>query len=96
MPLNNRLIVLNGATSSISNIKGIYSALGHISHLYPVDSFEVWLNHDIIIIIMITRVKNYTCLRNTTHRRLYVSTYIAFLRVVMLNFLRGLFNGGVN
>ena len=35
------------------------------------------------------RVKNYTCLRNTTHRRIYVSTYIAFLRVVMLNFLRG-------
>ena len=25
----------------------------------------------------------------TTHRRIYVSTYIAFLRVVMLNFLRG-------
>ena len=39
--------------------------------------------------ISITRVKNYTCLRNITHRRIYVSTYIAFLRIVMLNFLRG-------
>ena len=35
------------------------------------------------------RVKNYTCLRNTTHRRIYVSTYIAFLRIVMLNFYTG-------
>ena len=37
----------------------------------------------------IARVKNYMCLCNTTHRCIYVSTYIAFLRVVMLNFLRG-------
>ena len=45
-----------------------------------------------LIVRAASRVKNYTCLRNTTHRRIYiyVSTYIAFFRVVMLNFLRGL------
>ena len=32
---------------------------------------------------IITRVKNYTCLRNTMHGRIYVSMYIAFLRVVI-------------
>ena len=47
--LNNRLIVLNGDTGSISNIKGIYSALGHIS--LPVDSFEVWLKYNYIPVL---------------------------------------------
>ncbi len=39
---NNRLIVLIGAAGIISNIKVIYSALGHISYIYkPVNSFDV-------------------------------------------------------
>ena len=34
-------------------------------------------------------IRVYAILCNITHRRIYVSTYIAFLRIVMLNFLRG-------
>ena len=45
--------MLNGSTGSISNIKGIYIYI-------HVDSFEVWLNHDINIYNYNSEL--YTCL----------------------------------